>query len=265
MRVHCECGNVIAVPDGFDQVVLSANTLARMTFASNQLLYGTTNVTPGIAETVAFMPPFELPGGVIFTPEAIPLLAHEVNLHQGGMTIISSLMPGIQALPSPVKVNWLVYGLVDLDAQPPWFLHFFGAMCHLQAGMYKPALLDYAIAFEVFLERFLRSSLSHRYDAATADYLLRREWRVEDRAKELLKLATGHSLADSPGIRHAWQTCVQKPRNDLVHGKLRTIGRDEAEKAHQAVWRAIHWIESLRSTGGRSEGESGVGLTTPAV
>ena len=116
-------------------------------------------------------------------------------------------------------------------------------MVHAHRGFFKAALMDYAIAFEIFIETFLRGKLSQGYDNDLADYLLNRTWRVTDRVSHLLRFAAGERLQDGPGVYEPWLESVCRPRNAIVHGQVLQVGEEEAENAHQAVYQAIRWIE----------------------
>jgi hypothetical protein len=111
--------------------------------------------------------------------------------------------------------------------------------------LYKPALLDYAIAFEIFLEAYLRSRLNARLGPRATEAMLKENWRVRDRCKKVLRLATGYGMSDRNDVYQPWDVHVRKPRDDVAHGRKSTVKLEEAEKAHQAVYQAIRWIESL--------------------
>jgi transcription elongation factor GreA-like protein len=123
-----------------------------------------------------------------------------------------------------------------------WYIYFYSAITHLENRLYKAALLDYAVAFETFLESYLMTRLSSQYSNQIAEYLLKRSWRVENRCKELLKLATQRSLSEQKDLYDLWGKYVRRPRNELAHGKRLTIDQAHAEKAHQIVYQSVKWI-----------------------
>jgi len=147
--------------------------------------------------------------------------------------------------PKAVAVSWSVYGLISIADLPAWFIQFYAAATHLVNGLYKPALLDYAVAFELFLESFLRMKLTARFGTIHAEYLLRKGWRVEDRCKDILQLATGHRMTDRNDVFQPWDIFVRRPRNELAHGQRIDIDNIAVESAHQATYQAIRWIETL--------------------
>jgi hypothetical protein len=146
---------------------------------------------------------------------------------------------------SDAEVTWSVYGLVDIDILPSWYVQFYAAVTQLAGKLYKAALWDYAIAFEVFLGEFLAHHLTTKYGTAMSEYILRRSWRVEDRCKEVLELAIGHRLRERDDVYLPWDQKVRKPRDGLLHGERVTVDEEAAEQAHQAVYQAIRWVESV--------------------
>jgi hypothetical protein len=166
------------------------------------------------------------------------------------MTVLSSIWEGHEVEKLPVEVAWTVEGLRNIDCLPNWYVLFYGAVTNALSKLFKPALLDYATAFEAFLEEFLLKALTAQYDSDRVDILMRRFWRVEERCKDLLYIATGHRLTERPDIYDPWVKYVQKrPRNLLMHGENLPVDSDAIENAHQAVYQAIRWIEEIGTTG----------------
>lgn len=246
-RLHCDCGNTFDLINPRDQCILSDNVFARLGALSNHQESGLTHVTPGGSTKVVFRRAFDFPCRAFLTPcgnQAI--YAKELFLDNEGMVILAGRHFTNTASLEAIQVSWSVYGLVEIDELSAWYIQFYAATTHLANGLFKPALMDYSGAFELFLESTLRSRLGARFGADCTELILRKSWRVEDRCKDILELATGHKLTEYPEIYQPWDTCVRKPRNDIAHGKVVTVGAQEAEAAHQATYQAIRWIENLK-------------------
>lgn len=247
-RVHCDCGEVFEVESPCDQCILSTNPFSRLSAASNHCEHGQVTMVPGGTAEVSFQKPFDFACRAFLTPQGMPIVVKELNLTSDGMTILSSFLKDEPTV-AEATVNWLVYGLTDVDDLPTWYVHFYGAIGHLENGLHKSALLDYAVAFESFIESFLAEHLSRRYGKAVSEYLLHRTWRVQERCNALLELAVEHRLSERSDVYQPWDEHVREPRNALVHGEVRPIGRENAEKAHQAVYQAIRWVEDIAQQG----------------
>ncbi len=247
--VHCQCGETITLRGGEarDQQMLSANIFARLSAASNHTESGTVRIAPGRAHDVAFAKAFDFPCRAFLTPDAMVALK-EAFLAADRMQILSSVLPSHQKVPDSVEVSWLVFGLVEIDSLPTWYVHFYGALTQLANGFYKPALVDYAVAFEAFTEAFLAEHLTRRVGEQVADYLLRRTARIEDRVKDLLELAIGVRLSSRADVYRPWDEHVRGPRNRLAHGARIAIDRDAANRAHAASYQAIRWIQAQASS-----------------
>jgi hypothetical protein len=243
--VHCECKHKFAVESSRDQQILSGNEFVRLGAASNYSEWGTLAVVPGMATEVKFSRRFDFPCKVYFTPEGSPIMAKEVFLQGDQMTVVSSMWPGRSLTSEPVKVTWLIYGLIDIEALPTWYIHFYSAITQVSNGLYKTGLFDYAVSFETFVESFLAERLGQRYGSELSEYLLRRTWRIEDRCKELLQLAVGRRLTERDDVYQPWERYVHDIRNRLAHGERIAVDRLTAERAHDAVYQAIRWIESV--------------------
>ena len=159
---------------------------------------------------------------------------------------MSSMGLGHPLTSEAVEVSWMVYGLVDIEELPAWYVHFYSAITQLHRGLYKAALLDYAVCFETFLETFLGEQLRNQHASDVSEYLLRHSRRVEDRSKRLLELAVGHRLTERDDVYQPWNEHVREIRNKLAHGARIPVDRKTAERAHDAVCQAIRWIESVQ-------------------
>jgi hypothetical protein len=85
------------------------------------------------------------------------------------MTVICASLSGQIPLRDPVQIAWPVHGLVDIELISTWYIHFYSGITHTENGLYKAAILDYAAAFETFLESYLFMKLSSRYDKQVAE------------------------------------------------------------------------------------------------
>lgn len=242
--VHCDCKHAFKPTSPIDQQILSTNEFVRLGAASNYSEWGEIELVPGNAADIKFKRHFDIPCKAYFTPTG-PIFVREVRLKHDQMTAISSMWVGRPLLSTPVKISWLIYGLVDLNALPTWYVHFYSAMAQMHNGFFKSALLDYAVCFESFIEAYLGDRLRTKSGAEVSDYLLRRTWRVEDRVKDLLQLAVGHRLSERDDVYQPWDRDVRDIRNRLTHGERIQIDQAGAERGHQAVYQAIRWIESL--------------------
>lgn len=204
-------------------------------------------LVPGQTANVTFSRPFDYVCRAFLTPNSrSPVIAQEAHLQTSGMIILAGRFESSAPITEAVEISWLVHGLCNVNSLPPWRVHFFAAATHLANGLYKPALLDYSAAFELFLETYIREKLIQSYGTACTEHLLRKSWRVEDRCKDLLELATGHRLSERSDVYQPWDTDVRRVRNELAHGTVVPIDHAAAESAHQATYQAIRWVECLQ-------------------
>ena len=244
-RLRCDCGNAFDLPDPRDQCILSDNVLVRLGALSNHHEGGFVDVTPGGSTKVTFSRAFDYPCRAFLTPRGSQLIyAKEAFLDKTCMVLLAGRHTTDPGPSLAIEVSWSVYGLIGIDALPAWYVQFYAAATHLANGLFKPALLDYAGAFELFLEEHLRLRLEGRFGGDCAELILRKSWRVEDRCKDILELAAGHKMTERADVYQPWDIHVRQPRNDLAHGKGVAVGPEEAENAHQATYQAIRWIES---------------------
>jgi len=242
--VLCDCGNALGVESLRDQSILSVNAFCRLMGASNHLQCGELSIVPGRIARVTFQQPFDYPCRAYLTPVGGVIFVKELSLRRDGMIILSS-HENQPVSSEPISLNWLVYGLIEIDNLPSWYVHFYSGVSNAQNGLYKPALLDYAVSFEAFMENFLRVHLTRRYDQQIAEYLLDRTTHIQDRCKKILEIAIGHRLSERTDLYQPWDNHVREPRNRLMHGEKIPIDKNAVEKAHQAVYQAIRWIQSL--------------------
>jgi len=246
IKVECVCGNVFNPESVKDQMILSENVFVRLSAASNHLQHGQLTIIPGHVSEILFEKPFDLVYKVYFTRNNnTPIIVKEIDLRNDRMVVLSSIPQGGNYSNNVAKISWLAYGLAEIDKLPTWFVHFYSSIIQTEKGFYKSALLDYAVAFETFVENFLVTHLTDKYGSTVAEYLLKKSWRIDERCKDLLELATGHKLTERIELYNPWDQNVRKPRNDLSHGKNLKIAKSDAELAHQATYQAIKWIESL--------------------
>lgn len=244
IEIRCQCGNKIRLrgDEAYDQQMLSTNTFARLSAASNHVEHGAQRIPPGQVHDVTFQTPFDIPCRAFLTPGA-PVALKESFLSGERMRILSSVLSSHPNLSDPVEVSWVVFGLKDVDSLAPWYVHFYGALTHLINGLYKPALVDYAVAFEGFVESTLSELLTHQLGKQVTEYLLDRTGRIEGRVKDLLELAIGARLTERNDVYQPWHEHVRTPRNHLVHGMHYRVGQDAANRAHEATYQAIRWIQ----------------------
>jgi hypothetical protein len=247
--IHCGCGNQYSVPANRDQLILSSNFFTRLGAASNHEENGSVEVTLGRSIIIQFSRPFDFPSRAFVTPQAANregfVFAKELHIQKTKMEILTSAREPRPLDGEQIKLNYIVYGLVDINQLPNWHVLFYSAITNHQNGLFKAALMDYAISFEVFLESLLQKELSKKYDQSVSEYMVKKIWKVEERCKDLLKIIIGHRLSDCNDVYQPWDLHVRQPRNDLAHGKKFGVDQMESEKAHQAVYQAIRWIEKL--------------------
>ncbi len=246
--VMCTCGNRFT-DSSIDQRILSSNIFVRLNALSNHSEYGSASTTIGRAKQVTFAVPFDFVGRVYLTPTGeFPFAAKEYFENTQGMLVLTSFLEGEASgkqVPPTVQFNWMVYGLKDIDSLAPWYVLFYGATTQAIAGLFKAALLDYAVAFEAFLESFLAKRLTEKYGEELSKYLMRRAWRVEERSKDVLEVVTGHKLSEREDVYQPWFEHVKRPRDLLAHGDRLAVRQSDTELAHNAVYQAIRWIESV--------------------
>lgn len=207
--------------------------------------WGQFNGISGELAKISFKKHFDFLALVFLTPFGGSAYLKESYENNDGMLVLSSVDSSGSGGSKAIQFSWFVYGLDEIDSLPNWYVLFYGAMTQVAKGLYKPAVLDYAVAFEVFLETFLADRLRKKYDAVTADYLLRRTWRIEERVKDLLELTIGHKLSERDDVYQPWDRDVRDPRNRLSHGEKVSLNLESAERAHSAVFQSIRWVESV--------------------
>ncbi len=221
---------------------------------------GKVGLSVGRSAEIKFSRKFDVIGETILVPygtEGFGFYVKELYVGRDKMRILSSIWttgetvqmgidPAATIPVQPVEVGWSVCGLVDTDRLPTWRLHFYSAIIQHRNGLYRPSLLDYAVSFEVFLEAFLREKLTAKLGETTSDYLVRKVWRVEERAKELLELSSGKRFSDRSDVYQPWDEDVRQIRNRLSHGEIIPLSHADVEKAHQAVYQAIRWVSALQ-------------------
>lgn len=243
LTIACKCGNKFPVPWNRDQYILSKHLMNRIMAACNGIEWGTVEITPGVIENVTFEIPFATIGIVELTPNCTyPLHVNEVLVNPERMMIGSSAFDAKHATSERIRINYVVYGLHSQIDVPAWFQQFFAAIVNTRKMLYKPALIDYATAFEMFVELHLQRKLTQKYDESVATFLLDKNPKIETRVKDVLELATGVKMPSNDEIYQPWHVRVQRMRNKLAHGEILSIGHDDVEQAHQAVYRAMKWI-----------------------
>jgi hypothetical protein len=244
--VTCTCGRSFTMLDAASH----AHSFTRWAALSTHVEFGAVTMRPGEAVNIELTAPFDVVG-----PTNITLNMHEPGfmltaarpLAETQLTIMTSMAPGETLPPTAGTVVWAIHGIRDANSHPTWWLQLYAAMENAAKWNWKPALIDYASAFETYVETFLSRTLTQRYGQPMADYLLKEKKWIDDRVKGVMELATNHRLSErsNHAIYSAWDNDVRIPRNKLAHGDAVPITGTEVEKAHQAVIKAIQWIETL--------------------
>jgi hypothetical protein len=245
------CEQKMEMQNPRDQNILADNIFGRIFALSNHGENAPRKNTIGKSERINFARPFDYVGLASFAPHSNTFFVDHFNPYYSDplkdhMIILTSNIPGSSEIASEIEYDYAVFGLVNAQSLPSWYILFYNAISNLEYyRQYRTAFLEYSIAFEAFIEQFLVAHLTAKYDAKTADELLEKTGRMEDRVKQLLEDAIGHRLSENPRIYQPWDEDVRKPRNKLIHGTPVPIGKGEAERAHQAIYQAIRWIQRL--------------------
>lgn len=246
----CSCGHRFDVSFDMRLHALSESPFSRWFAASNAYEAGTVDITIGTIAPVRLKEPCDLVGLVLLRPvgEDAPrglVLKELIAGDGGGIDILSAWAPGTEALPQAVRVqvHWQVFGLRGIEALNIGRVQFYAAMIHAKDRLWKPALLEYASAFEAYVERYLHGILARRFGEQAAHHLLSENKGIEGRVTGFLRLVAGYELKDEPDLFRDWQEAVQQRRNKLAHGVRMGIGAADVERAHQAVYRAIDWMD----------------------
>ena len=246
-----ECEQKMEMQNPRDQNILANNSHGRISALSNHEEKSSRKSAIGKSERIDFGQPFDYVGFANFTPHNHFFVDHfnPYNLDpiKDHMIILTSDIPGSSGIAGEIEYNYSVIGLVNAQSLPSWYILFYNAMSNLTYHrQYRTAFLEYSMAFEAFIEQFLVDQLTTKYDPETAEYLIEKtKGRIEERVKQLLKLSIGHMLTEKDRVYQPWDKHVRKPRNQLIHGNSVPIGKEEAEKAHQATYQAIRWIQRL--------------------
>ena len=252
VTIHCICGekSVLSGAAVRDQLVLSSNSFVRLIALSNFVATGEITVELGAVGVIKLERPLDHLCRVFLTAIGAPVAFK--SDYRGGdeIDVFAGVHPGVTRPDGPVKASWLVYGLVDAQSLSTWFVHFYAATTHLENGLFKSSLLDYATAFEVFVEQLLTTALTSRFGADACSYMLGRANRLDERVKQLMKLAIGAALTEEPTVYQPWDRDVREPRNRLAHGEQVHLDREGALRAHVATYQAIRWLEDRAMTAG---------------
>jgi hypothetical protein len=205
---------------------------------------GIAHLRPGDFTEIVLASDFDILGPLVTTPQG-PMVAKSEMVSAKKMMVFTSRVPGYPD-DAPVGVAWLVYGIRGPDQAPGWWLQLFAATQNATTWRAKPAIIDYAGAFELFVETVLTTTLTAKYGDVLAKYILDRSKWIEERVKIPLELAIGHRLSegarDSNRVYHDWRAKVKDVRDDLAHGTKRDVTPEQAEEAHQATIAAMRWI-----------------------
>lgn len=220
--------------------VAHPNLFIRWAAIATHMEVGQVDLRPGDYATVKLRSQFDVVGPLVTTARG-PILAKASFAWDGSLDMYTSRSPG-NPDDQPIGVAWLVYGIQASDMVPGWWLQLFAAIQSAADLRAKPAIIDYAGAFELFVETVLTDTLTTKYDSTVAAHILNRTQAVTERVRMPLELATGHQLTEDHAIYDAWTTKVRKVRNALAHGGGPPLNPGDAEEAHQATIAAMRWI-----------------------
>jgi len=236
-RIHCAaCGHTFRRLDALTHSI----SFVRWAAIATHMEAGRVDLRPGDFTTVKLVSPFDTVGPLMTTAQGYIAAKGSLNW-SNSVEIYTSRLPGYPD-DQPVGVAWLVYGIQEADKVPGWWLQLFTAIQSAAEWRAKPAIIDYAGAFELFIETVLNDTLTAKYDAAAAAHILNRTQAVTERVRTPMELAIGHALTEDHAIHDAWVTKVRKVRNALAHGSGPSLNPDAAEEAHQATIAAMRWI-----------------------
>ncbi len=250
-QVLCKCGYEFSVEGLHDKCVLSSNPFVRLSTLSDYHEHGTVELKPGKTKRINFRNNCEFPGKVYFTPYKYILDVKELFIKTDHMDILSSIpdapenseIAKLNLGADNVKVSWSIYGISNSSTHKSWFILFYSATTNLENRFYKAAVLEYATAFELFIEDLLFNNISKRYDNKISEYLLKKTKGIERRLADIYPLVFSKRITQEKKIYDHWDRDVRQLRNRLAHGKGLEITREHAENAHQAVYQAVRWIE----------------------
>lgn len=250
------CNTLFPLEDHWVQRVLSAHPSSRLSALSNHSEFGEISIKPGEIARIDFKTPFDVVTRATFCPQGSrSKIVRDEHLSKESMSVIaadSDLTKG-----GDIRAFWKVEGLINVDQKPAWYLQLYSAATHVVHGLYRPAVIDYALAFELILEETIRRHLYIKCGEECSSYIMDKNWRVEDRCKQVLELATGHRMTDHPGMYNSWDKHVRKLRNSIAHGKCQPLDEKQVQKTHEAAFQAIWWLECLepkRTISGEGEG-----------
>jgi len=236
-RIHCSaCGHIFTRLDA----LADPNSFTRWAAIATHMEAGQVDLRPGDYTTVKLASQFDAVGPLVVTAQG-PTAAKASFTWGESVEIYTSRIPG-QPDDQPVGIAWLVYGIQESDKVPGWWVQLFAAIHSASEWRAKPAIIDYAGAFELFIETILNDTLTAKYSAAVAAHILNRTQAVAERVRTPLELAIGHQLTEDHTIHEAWVAKVRKVRNALSHGGGPAINPGDAEDAHQATIAAMAWI-----------------------
>ena len=216
------------------------NEFVRWAAIATHVETGDVHLRRGDHTQVSLTSLFDIVGPLVVTPHAY-VMSSALLTSPTAVDIYTSRTPGLPD-DQPIQIVWLVYGIEGADKVPGWWLQLFAAMQSAAEWRAKLAIIDYAGAFEVFIETVLNDALTVKYDAAVSAHILKRTPEVAERVKTVLDLAIGRRLTEDQDIHRAWLTRVKDVRNGLVHSGGLPLTPSAAADAHQATIAAMQWI-----------------------
>jgi hypothetical protein len=130
IAVYCRCGYTIP-ESSTDRRILSTNSFVRLGTGSNYVEHGSLSLSPGHAKWVEFKRPIDFVAKVYLNSNGVAY-AQESKVTPKGMLVLTTIFDGFSLSEDrDVQVTWIVYGLIDLETLPNWYLQFYAAMTQL--------------------------------------------------------------------------------------------------------------------------------------
>jgi hypothetical protein len=253
-KVHfvCRCGREHDLANNqqtIDQLALSSNVYAAMFGLSNASQEEEIVTRVAAPFVVHYNPPFEMLGFVgheVLTKGYSPVMDSDRSMLGG---VVLSEDPHVLTSEEGVSLIYRAVGLRNTGKLAVWHVLFYGGLIARKQEAYKFAVIEFAVAFEAYLNQLLETTLSAKYGAAVTKMLLNKTNKLERRFTELLELAIGHKHSERDDIYGAWQRDVQGKRNDVAHGIPTVVSAQDAYRAQYVSYSAIRWLADLLAHG----------------
>lgn len=281
LRVECfGCGLAIANENkqmAVDQLALSSQIQYRLTGLSNEASQDTINTKLNTAFSIDYARPFDMFGLVSATPMIdgyTTIIDGDKNI-AAGVTMSHDPMETTRTERIPVLIR--IAGLVEINTLPTWHVLLYSGLYVQRQGLYRAALIDYAVAFEAFLYKLLREEITRHHGEKVTISLFEKYRNIDERFRGLLDIAIGHTHNENEQgekIYQAWSRWVQQPRNMLAHGdklvraadgeEVKTdvgfdVTEEQATRAYTTTYHAIRWLQDLRARDTLSKNQNQIG------